>query len=58
MVWCRGMATDSFLPRTFYAPETLIAWMESEASRAGLSLSAYIRSTFTRTRERQEAAKP
>ena len=52
------MAPETFLTRTFYAPESLVEWMEKEASRAGLSLSAYIRSTFTRTRERQEAAKP
>ena len=52
------MPPEPFLPCTFYGPEALLEWLNSEAARAGLSLSAYIRSHFTRTRERQEAAKP
>ena len=51
------MPPEPSLPCTFYADKTLIAWIQKEAERAGLSLSAYIRSQFTRTRERQEAAK-
>ena len=51
------MPPERFLPCTFYADATLIRWIQFESDRAGLSLSAYIRSQFTRTRERQEAAK-
>jgi hypothetical protein len=48
---------DQYVPCTFYGPEALRAWLNSEAARAGLTFSAYCRSHFTRTRERQEATK-
>ena len=45
------MPGEKFVRLSFYVPRFLYEWIGHEAARDGVTISTYIRQTFTRKRE-------